>query len=156
MLKLLLLLLIFICVYALWMVMKKVQKKQRAVQRSSSYLINNQHVAQADVQKNELKDFIDPDQKRLFDNMAQLFLQQHYCLTEIQQGQVLQQEWLSKMPLQTVTEVRQLDLGEWSIVWSLAQQSLEYYVGTYGWFYTHVDLNGVEHRNEIRQPRKLN
>lgn len=49
------------------------------------------------------------------------------------------------------TQIRQMDLGEWSIFWNFYDQSLEYYVGRYGVFYAHVDRFGEEHRHEIRR-----
>ena len=58
----------------------------------------------------------------------------------------IQQEVLNKMPAKAHTQIRYLDLGEWSIYWSFYEQSLEYYVGKYGIFISHVDRFGQEHK----------
>ncbi|MDM1759347.1 hypothetical protein [Acinetobacter sp. 251-1] len=54
------------------------------------------------------------------------------------------------MPAKTNSQIGEFDLGEWCIYWNYRQQSLEYYVGKYGIFYTHVDRFGIEHRNEMK------
>lgn len=63
----------------------------------------------------------------------------------------IQEDVLRKMPAKTQTQIRQLDLSEWSIYWTFYDQSLEYYVGRYGVFYTHVDRFGQEHKFEIKE-----
>ena len=57
---------------------------------------------------------------------------------------------LRKMPGSAKSQIRKMDLGEWSIYWALGGQSLEYYAGKYGVFYAHVDRFGAERRQEIR------
>ena len=93
---------------------------------------------------------VDAYELELFDDVAQLFFQRHVAIQDRAQAEQLQQEILQKMPMQSSTQIRQMDLGEWSIFWNFYHQSLEYYVGRYGVFYTHVDRFGQEHRQEIR------
>ena len=62
----------------------------------------------------------------------------------------LQASLLRKMPANSTSQIRKMDLGEWSIYWALGGQSLEYYAGKYGVFYAHVDRFGAERRQECR------
>ena len=62
----------------------------------------------------------------------------------------VQAEVFRKMPVSSKTQIRKMDLGEWSIYWTFYDQSLEYYVGKYGVFYAHVDRFGEEHKHDIR------
>ena len=61
----------------------------------------------------------------------------------------MQSTLLVKMPAKTQTQIRKMDLNEWSIFWSFYDQSLEYYVSRYGMFYTHIDRSGREHKKAI-------
>ncbi|KAF1025763.1 MAG: hypothetical protein GAK29_01733 [Acinetobacter bereziniae] len=91
----------------------------------------------------------DEDQ-RLFDATAQLFFQQALQTKDFSQAGHIQHEVLSKMPMNTQSQVGAFDFGEWSIFWNYHDQSLEYYVGRYGVFYAHVDHQGVEHKAEFK------
>lgn len=91
----------------------------------------------------------DEDQ-RLFDAAAQLFFQQALQTKDFSQAGHIQQDMLSKMPMNTQSQVGSFDFGEWSIFWNYHDQSLEYYVGRYGVFYAHVDHQGVEHKAEFK------
>jgi len=93
---------------------------------------------------------VDAYELELFDDVAQLFFQHQVQIQDRNEAEQLQQELLRKMPMHTGTQIRQMDLGEWSIFWNFYDQSLEYYVGRYGVFYAHVDRSGEEHRQEIR------
>lgn len=93
---------------------------------------------------------VDAYELELFDDVAQLFFQHQVQIQDRSEAEQLQQELLRKMPMHTGTQIRQMDLGEWSIFWNFYDQSLEYYVGRYGVFYAHVDRFGEEHRQEIR------
>lgn len=90
------------------------------------------------------------EDQRLFDEVAQLFFEKAIRVKEIQQAEQIQQEFLSKMPAQTASQIGEFDLGEWCIYWNYHNQSLEYYVGKYGIFYTHVDHLGIEHKEEYK------
>lgn len=87
---------------------------------------------------------------RLFDDVAKLLFEKKIIKEEYQNAEKIQADFLNKMPTQTQTEIKQFDLGEWSIYWAYQEQSLEYYVSKYGIFYTHVDAAGIEHKREFR------
>ena len=83
---------------------------------------------------------------RMFDEVAKLLFEKRVNHRDIKFAQQIQYEFLNKMPSRTLCQINQFDLGEWSIYWSFYQQSLEYYVGKYGVFITHVDRFGQEHK----------
>ncbi len=89
------------------------------------------------------------EEQQLFDDVAKLFFEQHIQQQDIEQAEHIQQQFLNKMPSKTDSQIGEFDLGEWCIYWNYRQQSLEYYVGKYGIFYTHVDRHGVEHKAEL-------
>ncbi|WP_180048766.1 hypothetical protein [Acinetobacter sp. YH12144] len=93
---------------------------------------------------------VDEYEQQLFDDIAEIFFQQQYKLDSLQVAEQLQEVFLRRMPVNCKTQIRQLDLNEWSIYWSFYNQSLEYYLGRYGEFYTHVDRFGEEHKIEYR------
>ena len=95
------------------------------------------------------KQITDEDQ-RLFDSAAQLFFEQALQTKDFSQAGHIQHDVLSKMPMNTQSQIGSFDFGEWSIFWSYHEQSLEYYVGRYGVFYAHVDHQGVEHKAEFK------
>ena len=84
-------------------------------------------------------------EQQLFDDVAGLFLESKTHEMEKAQAISIQADVLKKMPVQTKSVIRNAELGEWSIYWGFYQQSLEYYVGKYGVFVTHVDRDGTEH-----------
>jgi hypothetical protein len=84
----------------------------------------------------------------LFDDAAQLFFEQNIHIRDLQRAEEIQHNLLKKLPAKTLTQIRQLDLNEWSIYWHFYDQSLEYYVGKYGVFCSHVDRHGEEHKCE--------
>lgn len=84
----------------------------------------------------------------LFDQVAGLLFEQKLEVVSRTFAEQIQQRFLNKMPSKCLSQVGDFDLGEWSIYWSYQQQSLEYYVGRYGIFYTHVDRFGREHKRE--------
>ena len=88
----------------------------------------------------------------LFDQVAGLLFEQKPDVVSRSFAEQIQQRFLNKMPAKCLSQVGDFDLGEWSIYWSYQQQSLEYYVGRYGIFYTHIDRFGREHKRE----KKLN
>ncbi|BAP35889.1 hypothetical protein AS4_09490 [Acinetobacter guillouiae] len=100
-------------------------------------------------QHSPAKPITDEDQ-RLFDAAAQLFFEQALQTKDFSQAGHIQHEVLSKMPMNTQSQIGSFDFGEWSIFWSYHEQSLEYYVGRYGVFYAHVDHHGIEHKAEFK------
>lgn len=99
--------------------------------------------------RQEMVHVVEAHEQELFDDVASLLFQQKTDLQDPAQAEQLQQRLFYKMPGRTTTHIRRLDLGEWSIYWNFYGQSLEYYVGCYGIFYTHVDRFGQEHKLEI-------
>lgn len=83
-----------------------------------------------------------------FDQVAELLFEQRQHIISRVLAEQIQQRFLNKMPAKCLSQVVDYDLGEWSVYWSFEQQSLEYYVGRYGIFYTHVDRFGQEHKRE--------
>ncbi|MGE8538656.1 MAG: hypothetical protein ACN6NI_05180 [Acinetobacter sp.] len=152
MFKLLLLLCIFLILNAVWIVGRKIYKTQRYLARQHPVkpVQVSSITAQDSSQQAEQVHVVDAYELELFDDIAQLFFQRQVLVQNRAQAEQLQQDVLQKMPLQSSTQIRQMDLGEWSIFWNFYDQSLEYYVGRYGVFYAHVDRFGVEHRQEIR------
>ena len=84
-----------------------------------------------------------------FDQVAKLLFENKICQANLEDAAQIQQQFLGKMPAQCHSQITQFDLGEWSVFWNYQQQSLEYYVGRYGVFYTHVDRFGAEHQLKI-------
>lgn len=93
---------------------------------------------------------VDEYEQQLFDDIAAIFFQKKYRIESQAEAEQLQADFLRKMPVCCKTQIRQLDLGEWSIYWTFYNQSLEYYLGCYGEFYTHVDRFGEEHKLEYK------
>ena len=93
---------------------------------------------------------VDAYEQELFDDVATLFLDQAILLTAEEDATLMQSTLLVKMPAKTQTQIRKMDLNEWSIFWSFYDQSLEYYVSRYGMFYTHIDRSGCEHKKSYR------
>ncbi len=93
---------------------------------------------------------VDAYEQELFDDVATLFLDQAILLTVEEDATLMQSTLLVKMPAKTQTQIRKMDLNEWSIFWSFYDQSLEYYVSRYGMFYTHIDRSGCEHKKSYR------
>ena len=95
-------------------------------------------------------DEVEEYEQQLFDGVCQIFFERELTERNLSQAIVVQEDVLRKMPAKTQTQIRKLDLGEWSIYWTFYDQSLEYYVGRYGVFYTHVDRFGEEHKFEMK------
>ncbi|WP_168399057.1 hypothetical protein [Acinetobacter indicus] len=146
--KILAILLIFLAFYALWKVMIKI-RINRAFQKHQAAYCN---MVQGPISQKcprpveEVIEEVAAYEQQLFDDVAALFLSLKASTSDPDDATTIQQELLNKMPAKAQTQIRQLDLGEWSIYWSFYQQSLEYYVGKYGVFITHVDRFGQEHK----------
>lgn len=93
---------------------------------------------------------VSDEDQRLFDSAAEMFFSQALRVRDFLQAEKIQQELLSKMPMNTESQVGAFDFGEWSVFWHYHDQSLEYYVGRYGIFYAHVDREGIEHKAEFK------
>ena len=153
MFKLLLLLCIFLLFNAAWIVGRKIYKTQsylsaQRAEKPEQIASISEHVMTTHEEQVHL---VDAYELELFDDVAQLFFQRQVHIENRAQAEQLQQELLQKMPMHSGTQIRQMDLGEWSIFWNFYDQSLEYYVSRYGVFYAHVDRFGEEHRQEIRR-----
>lgn len=98
----------------------------------------------------EIVEVVDEYEQQLFDDVAAIFLASKTHEMKKEQAVNIQEYVLNKMPIQTQTSLRNLDLEEWSIYWGFYHQSLEYYVGRYGVFITHVDRDGLEHQYSYR------
>lgn len=154
MVRLMLLLCIVIILCTLWILLKKIIKAQREVQKRKQQAQFNEakliEAARHEVRALHISEVqIDAHEQQLFDDIATLFLQRQCVLNQQDEAVQLQDEILAKMPMQCKSQIRQLDLAEWSIYWHFYQQSLEYYVGRYGVFAVHVDRFGQEHRQQI-------
>lgn len=148
--------LIFSCLvlilYAMWFIGMKIYRTQRYVKskRVEKEVQISSSTEDSESDSQETLHVVDAYELELFDDVAQLFFQHQVQIQDRNEAEQLQQELLRKMPMHTGTQIRQMDLGEWSIFWNFYDQSLEYYVGRYGIFYAHVDRFGEEHRQEIR------
>ena len=134
------------------MVIKKIAKKQRYLRRLKRYQapekqasISSHTTGQNDSQTH----VVDEYEQQLFDDVATMFCENHHEVNTMDEAKTLQAEILRKMPVTCKTQIRALDLNEYSIYWNFYEQSLEYYMGQYGVFYTHVDRLGTEHKREI-------
>jgi|SRR5690606_3715362 len=150
-------LLVFICfliaAHAGWMIGLKIYKtshqRKKWLQKLPSFFNSSANVSTTDTEERlRCEVVIDAYELQLFDDVARLFFQAAIKVTDREQAQQLQQKWLNRMPMQTSTLIRKMDLEEWSIYWNFYDQSLEYYVGRYGIFCTHVDRHGEEHKQE--------
>ena len=152
MLKLLLLLCVLFILNAAWIVGRKMYKAQRHLaHKCLKKQVQLSSITEQEVIEQEQQVYlVDAYELELFDDVAQLFFQRQVHIGNRAQAEQLQQEVLQKMPMHCSTQIRQMDLGEWSIFWNFYDQSIEYYVGRYGIFYVHVDRFGEEHRQEIR------
>ena len=156
MVNFLIVLCILIALSAAGIVVKKILKTEKYRQKYTRYQApeksNSISLASNDDAIRQVDQVIEVDEyeQQLFDDIAEIFFQQQYKLDSLQAAEQLQEVFLRRMPVNCKTQIRQLDLNEWSIYWSFYNQSLEYYLGRYGEFYTHVDRFGEEHKIEYR------
>ena len=157
MVKILLFLIILIVIYAMYKVVQKIQIKEKFLNNSIYF----KHIARQMIEKkiskrkflnvSESTSEITEYDQQLFDDASLLFSQSGRRVFDKELANQLQHDVLKKMPLKTETNVRLLDLDEWSIYWGFYQQSLEYYVSRYGIFITHVDRYGNEHKVDYKK-----
>ena len=154
MIKILLWLCLFIVFIGLWKVIFKFQINQHFQQFKIKQLadldkqasISTKPLSAQEARIDEVEEY----EQQLFDDVCQIFFERELAERNLSQAIVVQEDVLRKMPAKTQTQIRKLDLGEWSIYWTFYDQSLEYYVGRYGVFYTHVDRFGDEHKFEMK------
>ncbi|NNH39709.1 hypothetical protein [Acinetobacter terrae] len=154
MIKILLWLCLFILFIGLWKVIFKFQINQHFQQFKIKQLadldkqasISTKPLSAQEARIDEVEEY----EQQLFDDVCQIFFERELAERNLSQAIVVQEGVLRKMPAKTQTQIRKLDLGEWSIYWTFYDQSLEYYVGRYGVFYTHVDRFGDEHKFEMK------
>lgn len=152
MVKFLIFIVFIIIFFAMWNILCKI-RINRAFKRSyykKLSLVKSPLTKEVTTSTEEIIGEVDAYEQQLFDDVAQLLFdaKKHEILKE--QATSIQEDVLKKMPIQTQTNIRNLDLEEWSIYWGFYHQSLEYYVGRYGVFITHVDRNGKEHQYSYR------
>lgn len=158
MLKILIILICIILGYAAFILLQKISKAQFHIQKyqaKKSWIIKPQAITSKAIEDRLIERTVDAYELALFDDIAQHFLQQKLRIRDIVHATSIQSEWLNKMPMHTRTEIRHMDLNEWSIIWQFYEQSLEYYVGRYGVFYTHVDRDGIEQHIQLTDEHNL-
>ncbi|MGA9699395.1 MAG: hypothetical protein WBQ67_10795 [Acinetobacter sp.] len=154
MIKILVGLCLFIVLMGLWKVVLKFQINQHFQQFKIKHLadLDKQAVTSTkplsahEVRIEEVEEY----EQQLFDDVCQIFFERELAERNLSQAILVQEEVLRKMPAKTHSQIRKLDLDEWSIYWTFYDQSLEYYVGRYGVFYTYVDRFGDEHKFEMK------
>lgn len=151
MLKLIVVVVILIILYAIWNRFLKVKLNNKVIyeQDERPKLIQNKEIFPSKIDENDHKlPAIDQEEQRLFDEVAHFFFNEKINNRIFKNAEQIQHHYLKNMPASTLTQIEKHDLEEWSIYWSFGEQSLEYYVGKYGIFYAHVDRFGVEHKYE--------
>jgi hypothetical protein len=155
MVKILLGLCVCIGLIVLWKIFLKIQINQHLQQFRIKQLADlikpdatsAQPLSTAQARVDEVEEY----EQQLFDDVCQIFFERHLTERNLSQAIGVQEGVLRKLPAKAQTRIRQLDLGEWSIYWTFYDQSLEYYVGRYGIFYTHIDRFGCEHKCEFKE-----
>jgi hypothetical protein len=151
MLNFLLLMCVAIIVFAIALVRKKIIRAQYYIARYEQKKHKKKKAIQVMQQQANISDeMLDAYEQQLFDDAATQLLQRPPYSLEQSDAEYIQNEVLKKMPAKTLCYIRHLDLEEWSIYWCLGKQSLEYYVGSYGVFYAHVDRFGAEHTEVVQ------
>lgn len=152
MLKFLIFIVFIITFFAFWKILCKI-RINRAFKRSyykNLSLVKSSLTKEVMTSTEEIVGEVDAYEQQLFDDVASIFLESKTHEMNKDSAQSIQENILIKMPIQTQTNIRNLDLEEWSIYWGFYHQSLEYYVGRYGVFITHVDRDGLEHQYTYR------
>ncbi|MDN5511616.1 hypothetical protein [Acinetobacter sp.] len=160
MLKILLGLCLFLGLIVLWKIFFKIQINQHTQQfriKQLTDLIKPDATSAQSLSTPKARvDEVEEYEQQLFDDVCQIFFERHLTERNLSQAIVVQEGILKKLPAKAQTRIRKLDLGEWSIYWTFYDQSLEYYVGRYGVFYTHIDRFGCEHKCEFKeQPNRV-
>lgn len=149
MMKILMVLILLFIAVALWIIVKKIQVNQTFQKSGLGKKLSKKAaisvIPREPRDSDEVVEVLALDQQ-LFDDMASIFLASETHEMSKSNANEIQTFLLKKMPIQTKSYVRDLELDEWSIYWGFYQQSLEYYVSRYGVFITHVDRQGNEHK----------
>jgi hypothetical protein len=102
------------------------------------------------------QDQVNSYEQQLFDDAAQLFLEDEISIDDVNQAHRIQAAVLKKMPPRTHSEIRKVGITDWVISWNYYGQSLEYYVRRQGIFYVHVDRLGHEFKKKHEFLEQLN
>lgn len=153
MVNLLMMLCVLIVITVAWILGFKIYKTQKMSQKWRQYQAPEKRASVSDAETAERTAepiaVVDAYEQQLFDDIAALFIEDGQ-LYDIADAEFVQAAVFRKMPVCSKTQIRKMDLDEWSIYWAFYDQSLEYYVGKYGVFYAHVDRFGEEHKHDIR------
>lgn len=148
-----LLIVIIFMLYFFWRYSRKRPSmifKIRSRQATSKLFNRTRHYQQVDLQAIDAQQSEVTANQLRFDQVAELLFEHQIIQIEREHAEHIQHLFLSKMPASCSSQIGEYDLGEWSIYWNYKQQSLEYYVGRFGVFYTHVDRLGAEHHQKIK------
>ncbi|OTG65627.1 hypothetical protein B9T28_08865 [Acinetobacter silvestris] len=151
MIKLMLLILLMITIFLFWRLLFQPRINRRFNPHSTAFtkpLDASEHVKFS--KPEPIVERVNEEQQERFDVVAQLFFEQKIQRKNIENAEQIQANFLNQMPAPTQSQIGEFDFGEWCIYWTYKDQSLEYYVGRYGVFYTHVDRYGVEHKFESK------
>lgn len=152
MVKLLLMLCVLIVLISAWIIGIKMYKTQNMLKKWRKYQAPEKRASLTETELVREQDSVaevDAYEQQLFDDIAEIFMSEAVT-HDIADAEQVQAQVFRKMPVSSKTQIRKMDLEEWSIYWTFYDQSLEYYVGKYGIFYAHVDRFGIEHKHEIR------
>lgn len=151
--RLFILILIVLSIYCIWKyIIQSQHKLSFAVEQNRFDLSRLFKVfdKEKDFERPLFQNIVNMEDVRRFDDVSKLLFEKGILKKDLKLATQIQYEFLNKMPMQTQSQIREFDLGEWSIYWNYKSQSLEYYVSRYGVFYTHVDGAGVEHKRELK------
>lgn len=151
--RLFILILVVISIYCIWKYIIQSQHKLNfAVDQNRFDLSRLFKIFESEknYERPLFQNIVNMEDVRRFDDVSKLLFEKGVFKKDLKAATQIQFEFLNKMPTQTQSQIREFDLGEWSIFWNYKSQSLEYYVSRYGVFYTHVDGAGVEHKRTLK------
>ena len=152
MFKIIVLCLLGFALVAAWQIWIKIKvtEKYRTRHLTKTHSVSDATELQAERTQDTLIVEIEYCDQVLFDDAVQLFFEENIHTRDLDAAEDIQRNLLKKLPAKALTQIRKLDLNEWSIYWNFYDQSLEYYVGKYGVFCSHVDRYGEEHKSEFK------
>ena len=152
MFKIIVLCLLGFALVAAWQIWIKIKvtEKYRTRYLTKTHSVSDSTELQAERTQDSLIVEIEYCDQVLFDDAVQLFFEENIHTRDLDAAEDIQRNLLKKLPAKALTQIRKLDLNEWSIYWNFYDQSLEYYVGKYGVFCSHVDRYGEEHKSEYK------
>ena len=151
--RLFILILVVLCIYCIWKyIIQSQHKLSFAVDQNRFDLsrLFKKFESEKNFERPVFQNIVNMEDVRRFDDVSKLLFEKGIFKKDLKTAAQIQYEFLNKMPTQTQSQIREFDLGEWSIFWNYKSQSLEYYVSRYGVFYTHVDGSGVEHKRTLK------